>query len=110
MDSSELLLEDQRTCRFCPVTYTIAAASACVRAGALDRAEGFVALALADASVWPPGTWSPAVSEVRGELARARGLDGEAATLLRRAVDGYAASGQHLYEARAAATLAAVRA
>jgi DNA-binding SARP family transcriptional activator len=106
VDGSEILLEDQGHCMFCPVTYALAAASVCVRAGQLDRAEGFLARARESASVWPPGTWSPAVCEVRGELARAHGAEEEAATFLRRAVDGYAATGQRLYEARAAATLA----
>jgi tetratricopeptide (TPR) repeat protein len=110
VDAAEILLEDQGRCMFCPVSYTIAAASVCVRAGALERAEEFLARARSSAAVWPPGTWSPAVSEVRGELARARGGGNEAATLLRRAVEGYANAGQRLYEARAAATLAAVTA
>jgi tetratricopeptide (TPR) repeat protein len=34
VDAAEILLEDQGRCRFCPVSYTIAAASVCVRAGA----------------------------------------------------------------------------
>ena len=107
VESSQILLEDQGVCVFCPVAYAIAAASACVRGGELDRADALLARARASASMWPPGAWSPAICEVAGELARARGDEREAATLLRRAVDGYAASGQRLYETRASATLAA---
>jgi DNA-binding SARP family transcriptional activator len=108
VETSQILLEDQGACVFCPVAYAIAAASACVRAGDLARSEALLAHARASASMWPPGAWSPAICEVAGELAQARGDEREAATLLRRAVDGYAASGQRLYETRAAATLAAL--
>jgi hypothetical protein len=86
----------------------LAAASVCVRAGEPDREEHLIARARESAAMYPPGTWSPTVSEVRGELAHARGDYEEAATLLRRAVEGYAASGQRLYETRAATTLAAL--
>ena len=98
VESSQILLEDQGVCVFCPVAYAIAAASACVRGGELDRADALLARARASASMWPPGSWSPAICEVAGELARARGDEREAATLLRRAVDGYATSGQRLCE------------
>jgi hypothetical protein len=46
--------------------------------------------------------------EARGEIARSRGDHDGAVTLLRRAADGYAASGQRLRERRAATALAAL--
>jgi DNA-binding SARP family transcriptional activator/tetratricopeptide (TPR) repeat protein len=107
VETSRILLEDQGACVFCPVAYAIAAASACVRGGELELAEALLARARASAAMWPPGAWSPGICEVAGELARARGDERQAAMLLRRAVDGYEASGQRLYETRAAATLAA---
>ena len=75
VESSQILLEDQGVCVFCPVAYAIAAASACVRGGELDRADALLARARASASMWPPGAWSPAICEVTGELARARGCE-----------------------------------
>jgi predicted negative regulator of RcsB-dependent stress response len=50
--------------------------------------------------------WSPALCEVRGEILAARGRPDEAGIALRRALEGYAASGQRLHERRVRELLA----
>jgi tetratricopeptide (TPR) repeat protein len=103
--SSSVLLEDLAACNFCPVTYALAAGSVCARAGEPDRAEAFLERAERSAGLWPPGVWSPAVCEVRGEILVARGAP-DAGITLRRALEGYAASGQGLNERRVRETIA----
>ena len=108
LDACELLMPAGGTCRFCPVGFDLEAAAACARAGSVERAGAYLDRAAARAVVWPAGTWSPAMCEARAEIALARGAQEDALTLLRRAVDGYAASGQRLRERRAATALAAL--
>ncbi|UGS35215.1 ATP-binding protein [Capillimicrobium parvum] len=105
VDVAEVVLADQQGCRFCPLLFDIAAASACARAGDVRRAAGFVDAAVEASRVWPPGLWSPAISEARADVALAAADRAQAEVLLRRAVDGYATTGQRLHEARAAARL-----
>ena len=105
VDAAEVVLADQQGCRFCPVTFQVAAARACARAGDVAGASAYADDALEGARLWPPGMWSPAISEARADVALAVGDRGQAEVLLRRAVDGYATIGQRLHEARAAARL-----
>lgn len=105
---SERLLDGFHSCNFCPVSYALAAASVCARTGDAARAEAFLARAEDSAHLWPPGVWTPAVCEVRGEIRGAQGDRDAAAVVLRRAVEGYAAAGQRLNEARARAAIAAL--
>jgi tetratricopeptide (TPR) repeat protein len=105
VDASEALLAEATACNFCPVGYRLAAASVCARAGQAARAETLLELAERSTGLWPPGVWSPAVCEVRGEILRARGEHGEAGVVLRRALEGYAAAGQRLNEQRVARLL-----
>jgi ATP/maltotriose-dependent transcriptional regulator MalT len=106
VDRSEHLLGEASTCNFCPVTYRLAAASVCARAGDPARAETLLELAERSASLWPPGAWTAATCEVRGEILRARGETGAAGVLLRRALEGYTAAGHRLDERRVARLLA----
>jgi tetratricopeptide (TPR) repeat protein len=105
VDTSGLLLADV-VCNFCPLPYALAAGTVCARAGQPARADGFLERAERAASLWPPGVWTPALCELRGEILHARGAGGEATISLRRALEGYVASGQGLNERRVRATLA----
>ena len=107
VDTSGVVLEDV-ACNFCPLTYALAAGSVCARAGDAVRAEGFLERAERCAGLWAPGVWTPALCELRGEVLQARGSTDEAAITLRRALEGYAASGQGLNERRVRETIAAL--
>ncbi|HLM51543.1 MAG TPA: hypothetical protein VK279_13440, partial [Solirubrobacteraceae bacterium] len=106
VDASEFLLREAHACKFCPISYALAAASVCAGAGDPDRAEAFLAQAEGSARLWPPGVWTAAVCEARGDILQARGDPREAAVAWRRALEGYAAAGQRLNEGRVAASIA----
>jgi DNA-binding SARP family transcriptional activator len=105
VDAAETILAGMTTCRFGPVVFQVAAAGACARGGAPERGEAYVQAAVQGARLWPAGLWSPAISEARADLALVAGDRGGAEVLLRRALTGFAASGQRLHEARMAARL-----
>jgi DNA-binding SARP family transcriptional activator len=105
VDRAEALLDETAKCRFCPIDYYLAAATACAHAGETTRAHAFLARVEQTAGLWNGGPWAPAAAEARGVVLRADG-DREAATqALRHAVTGYATAGQRLNEARARRSL-----
>jgi hypothetical protein len=105
VDRAEALLDGTPECRFCPIDYYVAGATACARAGDATRAHAFLARVEQTAGLWNGGPWAPAAAEARGAVLGADG-DKEAATqALRRAIAGYATAGQRLNEARARRSL-----
>jgi DNA-binding SARP family transcriptional activator/tetratricopeptide (TPR) repeat protein len=108
VDRAEALMARQRMCAYCPAFYQVAAAIACAGAGAVERSGEFLARAEHTADLWPAGPWRAALAEARGRLRLAEGDRAEAAASLRRAAEGFAASGQLLNERRARSTLAAL--
>jgi hypothetical protein len=107
IDRTEALLGDEPKCRFCPVDYYLAAATACAAGDDLTDAHAFLARADRSAALWRHGSWAAAVAEARAAVLSAEG-HGEAATqALRHAITGYTAAGQHLNEARARRKLTA---
>jgi DNA-binding SARP family transcriptional activator/tetratricopeptide (TPR) repeat protein len=105
IDRAEMLFDPRWVCRFCPTGYHVAAAAVCARAGQLERARQFLERAQHGAGRWRGGPWPAAVAEARAELLLAEGDGRAAADALRRAAEGFAASGQLLNERRARATL-----
>ena len=101
IDRAETLFDPRWVCQFCPTGYHVAAATACARAGELERARRFLERADQGASGWRGGPWPAAVAEARAELLIAEDDGRAAADCLRRAAEGYAAAGQLLYERRA---------
>ena len=105
VDRAEALLDETPKCKFCPIDYYLAGATACARAGDTIRAHAFLARVERTAGLWNGGPWAPAAAEARGAVLAADG-DKEAATqALRRAIAGYATAGQRLNEARARRSL-----
>jgi DNA-binding SARP family transcriptional activator/predicted negative regulator of RcsB-dependent stress response len=109
IDRAETLFDPRWVCQFCPTGYHVAAAGACTRAGALERAREFLARAEQGAAGWLGGPWPAAVAEARAELLLAEGDRRAAREALRRAAEGYAAAGQLLNERRARAALERLR-
>jgi len=105
IDRAETLFDPRWLCQFCPMGYHVAAASACTRAGVLERARDFLARAEQRTAGWLGGPWPATVAEARAELLLAEGDRRAAGEALRRAVEGYAAAGQLLNERRARAAL-----
>lgn len=106
VDVAEVVLEDQRGCRFCPIGYQLAAAWACARAGEPGRGRELLDRAVEGTRLWPPGLWSAPICEARGELAAADGDGAQAVVQMRRAADVYASAGQRLHATRVTARLA----
>jgi ATP/maltotriose-dependent transcriptional regulator MalT len=109
IERAETLFDPRWVCQFCPTGYHVAAAMVCTRAGALERAQEFLARAQQGAGGWLGGPWLAAVAEVRAELLLADGDRRTAGEALRRAAEGYAAAGQVLNERRARAALERLR-
>ncbi|HEU4977011.1 MAG TPA: AAA family ATPase [Baekduia sp.] len=107
VDRAEALLDPEPACRFCPVEYYVAAATACARAGDVGRGRGFLDRARASAALWAGGPRSAAVAEAHGELLLAEGRDADAEVAFLRAADGYASVGHRLHEDRVRDLLAA---
>jgi hypothetical protein len=101
IERAETLFDPRWVCQFCPTGYHVEAARVCARAGALERAQEFLARAEQGAAGWLGGPWPAAVAEARAELLLAEGQPRPAADALRRAAEGYAAAGQLLNERRA---------
>jgi DNA-binding SARP family transcriptional activator/tetratricopeptide (TPR) repeat protein len=105
IDQAEALLDENPQCRFCPVDYYLAGATACARAGDTTRAHVFLARVEKTAGLWNGGPWAPAAAEARGAVLAADGDTEAAAHALRRAIAGYATAGQRLNEDRARRSL-----
>jgi DNA-binding SARP family transcriptional activator len=105
IERAETVFDARWICQFCPTGYHVAAASACTRAGELERAREYLARAEQGAAAWPGGPWPAAVAEARAELLLAEGDTRAGGEALRRAAEGYAAAGQLLNERRARAAL-----
>jgi tetratricopeptide (TPR) repeat protein len=109
VERAEGLFDPRWVCQFCPVSYHLAAATVCARAGQPERAREFLERAERGAGGWPGGPWPAAVAQARAQLLLAEGDQQGAADVLRRAVEGYAAAGQLLNERRAREELQRLR-
>ena len=105
VDRAEALLDETARCLFCSMDYSLAAATACARAGDTTRAHAFLAQVEATAGLWNGGPWAPAAAEARGAVRAADGDTEAAIHELRRAIAGYATAGQRLNEDRARRSL-----
>ena len=105
VDRAEALLDETARCLFCSMEYSLAAATACARAGDTTRAHAFLARVEATAGLWNGGPWAPAAAEARAAVLAADGDTEAAIQELRRAIAGYATAGQRLNEDRARGSL-----
>ena len=105
VDRAEALLDETARCLFCSMEYSLAAATACARAGDTTRAHAFLARVEATAGLWNGGPWAPAAAEARAAVLAADGDSEAAIQELRRAIAGYATAGQRLNEDRARGSL-----
>jgi DNA-binding SARP family transcriptional activator/predicted ATPase len=105
VDRAEALLDGAPKCRFCPVDYYLAAATACAHAGDTTRAHDFLARVEHTAGLWNGGPWAAAAAEARGAVLSADGERDTATQAFRRAISGYATAGQRLNEDRARRSL-----
>ena len=106
VDRAEQLFDPRWLCRTCPLDFWLGAATAAARAGDHERADGYVTRVRNGAGAWQRGPVRAVLAEAEGELLLARGVGAEGRARLALAVDGYAAAGHRLREARARATLA----
>lgn len=107
---AELRLAQMRVCEPCSMGFLVSAATACARAGDLDRARSHLAEAERISSMWQGGAWAAAVWEARGELRIAEDGPSQAAAFFREAAEGFAAVDRPLDEARARSRCLAVAA
>lgn len=108
LEQAETLLDASPACRFCPIGYWSEAAGVAARAGEPARGREFLDRAEGSAKLWRRGPWAAAIAEARSAVLHAEGDTARAETELHRAVEGYAARGQRLYEDRARARLLAL--
>ncbi|HEX5584046.1 ATP-binding protein [Gaiella sp.] len=101
VDEAEGLLDVRPRCAYCPMELWVAAADACARAGAVERAGAYLGAAEASLPLWPGGPWPAAVAEARASLALSQGANGDALRLLGAAVEGFRRAGRPLAERRA---------
>lgn len=87
-------------CEPCSMGFLTSAATACARAGELDRARSFIAEAERIAGMWQGGPWTGAVWEARGNLRQAEGEDAQARAMFREAAEAFARAGNRLEAAR----------
>jgi DNA-binding SARP family transcriptional activator/tetratricopeptide (TPR) repeat protein len=85
------------SCPPCSVNLSIPCTIACAAAGRLDQAEGLLARSEAViGAFYPQGGWQAALDEARSAVARGRGDERAAASLLRHAIEGFDRWGQRL--------------
>ncbi len=97
---AERELAQMISCEPCSMGFLTSAATACARAGELDRARSFIAEAERIAGMWQGGPWTGAVWEARGNLRLAEGEDAQARAMFREAAEAFARSGNGLEAAR----------
>lgn len=100
VDRAEALLGEEPQCRFCPIDYHVAAATACATAGENTRARAFLERIDGVTTLWNGGPWAAAAAEARAAVLSSEGETEAATQALRRAIAGYAAAGQGRSEAR----------
>jgi tetratricopeptide (TPR) repeat protein len=103
---AERELGQMRSCEPCSMGYLTSAATACARAGQLDRARSFIAEAERIAGMWQGGLWNGAVWEARGILRQAEGADDQARAMFREAAQEFTRSGNQSDAARCLETAA----
>jgi DNA-binding SARP family transcriptional activator/tetratricopeptide (TPR) repeat protein len=109
LERADAILDEGSMCQFCRVGFLVAAASVCASSGERQRGWDFLTRAEQAASLWTEWTpWNAAIARARAELLLAEERAPEAAVELRRAIDGFAASGQRLNERRAREALSQV--
>ncbi len=106
---AERELSPMRSCEPCSMGYLTSAATACARAGELDRARSFIAEAERIAGMWQGGLWTGAVWEARGVLRQAEGEGEQARAMFREAAQAYARAGSHSDAARCLEAATALR-
>jgi len=97
---AERELGQLRSCEPCSMGYLTSAATACARAGELDRARSFINEAERIAGMWQGGLWTGAVWEARGVLRQAEGANEQARAMFREAAQEYTRSGNRSDAAR----------
>ena len=90
---AERELGQMRSCEPCSMGYLTSAATACARAGELERARSFITEAERIAGMWQGGLWAGAVWETRGVLRQAEGADEQARAMFREAAQEYTRGG-----------------
>jgi ATP/maltotriose-dependent transcriptional regulator MalT len=107
VDRAEATLGENDRCSFCAVMLSVPAAIACADVGDVDEARRHLSEGEASVARWPSGSWTAALLEVRGHLARAEGRDAEARRLLQDAAGSFVAAGHPLDARRCEKTLGA---
>jgi tetratricopeptide (TPR) repeat protein len=97
---AERELTQMHSCEPCSMGYLTSAATACARAGELDRARSFIAEAERIAGMWQGGLWTGAVWEARGNLREAEGDNEQARAMFREAAQAFARAGNQSDAAR----------
>jgi hypothetical protein len=97
---AERELGQMRSCEPCSMGYLTSAATACARAGELERARAFITEAERVAGMWQGGLWTGAVWETRGVLRHAEGADEQARAMFREAAQEYTRAGNQSDAAR----------
>jgi DNA-binding SARP family transcriptional activator len=103
---AERELSQMHPCEPCSMGYLTSAATACARAGELDRARSFIAEAERIAGMWQGGLWTGAVWEARGILRQAEGEGEQARAMFREAAQAFARAGDRSDAARCLAAAA----
>lgn len=109
LGNAERELGQMRSCEPCSMGYLTSAATACARAGELDRARSFITEAERIAGMWQGGLWTGAVWEARGNLRHAEGADDQARAMLREAAQEYTRAGNQSDAARCSLAAAGLR-
>jgi DNA-binding SARP family transcriptional activator len=109
LSKAERELGQMRSCEPCSMGYLTSAATACARAGELDRARSFITEAERIAGMWQGGLWNGAVWEVRGVLRQAEGADEQARAMFHEAAHEYTRSGNQTDAARCLEAAAGLR-
>lgn len=109
IDEAEAAAAGVDVCDPCSMPFRVRAATACARAGDVDRARGHLAEAARIAQMWRGGPWHAAVAEARAAVRLAEGAGaGEAAGLLHEAADGFLAADRPRDAARCRAAATAL--
>jgi DNA-binding SARP family transcriptional activator len=106
---AEQELSQMHSCEPCSMGYLTSAATACARAGELDRARSFLGEAERIVGMWQGGLWTGAVWEARGVLREAEGEGEQARAMFREAAQAFASAGNQSDAARCLEAAAELR-
>lgn len=106
---AEQELSQMHSCEPCSMGYLTSAATACARAGELDRARSFLGEAERIVGMWQGGLWTGAVWEARGVLREAEGEGEQARAMFREAARAFASAGNQSRAARCLEAAAELR-